>query len=140
METSLVKMANNILWAMEDQHITMMVILDLSAAFDTVDHDILLKILETQFGVTDTALRWFNNYLRPQSFKVCIRDEYSESQKLSFGVSQGSCSGANRFTCYCSLIDKEVPESVSINGFADDHSLQKTVKARNKQQEATTKQ
>ena len=57
METSLVKMANDILWAMEDQHITMMVILDLSAAFDMVDHNILLKILENQFGVTDTALR-----------------------------------------------------------------------------------
>ena len=103
----------------------MMVILDLSAAFDMVDHDILLKILENQFGVTDTALRWFNNYLRPRSFKVCIGDEYSESQKLSFGVPQGSCSEVNIFTCYCSLINKEVPESVSINGFADDHSLQK---------------
>ena len=56
-ETSLVKRANDILWAMEEQHITMMVILDLSAAFDMVDHRILLKILENQFGVTDTALR-----------------------------------------------------------------------------------
>ena len=55
-ETSLLKMTNNILWAMEEQHITMMVILDLSAAFDMVDHSILLKILENQFGVTDTAL------------------------------------------------------------------------------------
>ena len=45
-------MTNDILWAMEDQCITMMVILDLSAAFDMVDHDILLKILESQFGVT----------------------------------------------------------------------------------------
>ena len=122
-ETSLVKMANDILWAMEEQHITMMVILDLSVAFDTVDHSILLKILENQFGVTETALRWFNNYLRPRSFKVCIGDEYSESQKLNFGVPQGLCSGANIFICYCSLINKEVPESISINGFADDHSL-----------------
>ena len=56
---------------MEEQHITMMVILDLSVAFDMVDHGILLKILENQFGVTDTALRWFNNYLRPRSFKEC---------------------------------------------------------------------
>ena len=45
------------------QHITMMVILDLSVTFDMVDHGILLKILENQFGVTGTALRWFNNYL-----------------------------------------------------------------------------
>ena len=45
-ETSLVRIANDILWAMKEQHITMMVILDLSVAFDMVDHDILLKILE----------------------------------------------------------------------------------------------
>ena len=49
---------------MKDQHITMMVILDLSVASDMVDHYILLKILENQFGVTETALRWLNNYLR----------------------------------------------------------------------------
>ena len=54
--TSLARMINDILWAMEEQHITMMVTLDLSAAFDTVDHNILLKIIENQFGVTDTAL------------------------------------------------------------------------------------
>ena len=116
-ETSLVKMINDILRAMEEQHITMMVILDLSVAFDTVDHDILLKILENQFGVTDTALRWFNNYLRPRSFKVCIGDEYSESHKLSFGLPQRLCSGVNIFICYCLLINTEVPESININGF-----------------------
>ena len=116
-------MTNDIIWAMEEQHITMMVILDLSTAFDMVDHNILLKILENQFGVTDTALKWFDSYLRPRSFKIHIGEEYSESQKLTFGVPRGSCSGANIFTCYCSLINKEVPKLVSINGFADDHSL-----------------
>ena len=50
-------MANVILWPMEEQYITMMVILDLSVAFDMVDHNILLKIPENQFGVTDTTLR-----------------------------------------------------------------------------------
>ena len=137
-ETCLIRMTNDILWAMEEQHITIMVILDLSAAFDMVDHNILLKILENQFGVTDTALKWFNSYLRPRSFKVCIGDAYSESQKLSFGVPQGSCSRANIFTCYCFLINKEVPELVSINSFADDHSLWKTFKAGDKEQETTT--
>ena len=53
-ETSLAVMTSDILWAMEEQHITMMVILDLSAAFDMVDHNILLKILENQFGI-DTS-------------------------------------------------------------------------------------
>ena len=60
-ETSLARMTNDILWAMAEQHITMM---DLSAAFDMVDHNILPKILENQFGVTDTGLKWFNSYPR----------------------------------------------------------------------------
>ena len=71
------------------------------------------------------------NYLRPRSFKVCKGDEYSEPHKLSYGVPQGSCSGANIFTCYCSLINTEVPESININVFADDHSLRKTFQTGN---------
>ena len=63
------------------------------------------------------------NYLRPRLFKVCIGNEYSEPNKLSYGVTQGLCNGANIFTCYCSLINTEVPEFININGFADDHSL-----------------
>ena len=54
-QKSLVRMTIDILWAMEEQLITMMVILDLSAAFDMVDHNILLRIWENQVGVTGTA-------------------------------------------------------------------------------------
>ena len=122
-ETSFARMTNDILWAMEEQHITVMVILDLSVAFDTVNHNILLKILESQFRATDTALKWFDSYFRPRSFKVHIGDEFSEFNQLSFSVLQGSCCGANIFTCYCAIINKVVPDLASINGFADDHSL-----------------
>ena len=54
-ETSLVKLVNDILWAMEKQLVTVVVILDLSAAFDTVNHDLLLEVLENRFGVAGTA-------------------------------------------------------------------------------------
>ena len=50
METSLIRLTNDILWSMERQHITSLAILDLSAAFDTIDHDIPLHILEQKFG------------------------------------------------------------------------------------------
>ena len=63
METSLIKMCNDILWSMEKQEITMVIILNLSAAFDMVDHNILLNILHNHYGITDKALQWFNNYL-----------------------------------------------------------------------------
>ena len=58
-------MTNDILWGFENQNITSIVILDLSAAFDTVDHDILLTILQDHFGFQGTALKWFENDLGP---------------------------------------------------------------------------
>ena len=62
-ETSLIRMCNDILWSMEKQQIIMMVIFDLSAAFDMVDHNILLDILQDHYRVTDNALPWFETYL-----------------------------------------------------------------------------
>ena len=57
-ETSLLKMTNDILWGMEHQSITAVAILDLSAAFDTVDHELLLDIPSQQFGITDSTIKW----------------------------------------------------------------------------------
>ena len=62
-KTALVKMMDDILWAMENQPIMAVVAIDLSAAFDTVDHDILLSVLSRKFGIQDTALRWVDSYL-----------------------------------------------------------------------------
>ena len=99
----------------------MVVILVLSAAFDTVDHDILLTILNKQFGICGKALEWLNSYLRPRFYKVRIGKDYSHHQQLHFSVPQGSCSGANLFTCYCSLIDQVVPKDIIFSGFSDDN-------------------
>ena len=64
-ETSILNVSNNLLWGMERQAITSLVALDLSAAFDTVDHDILLSILSNKYGIKGKTLKWFNQYLRP---------------------------------------------------------------------------
>ena len=48
---------------MEQRQIMTVVLLDLSAAFNTIDHDILLSILNKQFGICGKALEWFNSYL-----------------------------------------------------------------------------
>ena len=114
---------------MEKQNATSVVLLDLSAAFDTVDHDLLLRILESKLGITDEALKWHDSYLRPRGMKVCINGHYSSEKALSFSVPQGSCSGANIFTAYCSPIQEIVPQTVDINGYADDHLLRKAYKA-----------
>ena len=79
-ETSLLKLTNDILWGMEKQQVTSMIILDLSAAFDTVDHELLLKVLKHKFGVTDMDLEWYKNYLILRKFKVSINGTYSKEK------------------------------------------------------------
>ena len=56
METSLIKLVSDILWAMERQEVTALTTLDLSVAFDTVNHEILIEVLEHKLGITNTAL------------------------------------------------------------------------------------
>ena len=58
-KTSLLMLTNDILWSMDNQQVTSMVILDLSTAFDTVDHQLLLKVLSHKFRIAGTALEWY---------------------------------------------------------------------------------
>ena len=76
-ETAIIKLVNDILWAMEDQLVTAVMALDLSVAFDMVDHEILLSVLKHNFGLENTVLNWFDSYLHPRSCKVSIGKEYS---------------------------------------------------------------
>ena len=63
MEIALLKIQNDILTAMDNQKITLLVLLDLSAAFDTIDQQVLLNRLYVTYGITGTALKWFHSYL-----------------------------------------------------------------------------
>ena len=76
-ETSSLKLTNDILWSMEDQNIRAVLALDLSAAFDTVDHDILLQVLKNQYGIDGKALDWYDSYLHPRSFMVQVKGSKS---------------------------------------------------------------
>ena len=71
---------------MNKQHITLLVLLDLSAAFDTVDHGVLLGNLEKKFGICGDALAWFRSYLTDRSQRIVIKDAKSASFDLKFGV------------------------------------------------------
>jgi len=70
--------------------ISVLVLLDLSAAFDTIDHDILLQRLEQSIGISGTALSWFRSYLSGQSQFVFVNDEASMTTNVNHGVPQGS--------------------------------------------------
>ena len=63
-ETALVKLQNDILRSIEKQRTTSIIAIDLSAAFDTVDHNILLDVLNNKFGISHTALKWCQEALR----------------------------------------------------------------------------
>ena len=122
-ETAIIRLVNDILWTMENQNVTAVMALDLSVAFDTVNHKILSSIPEHNFGLEDTVLNWFNSYLNHRSCKVNMGKEYSSSQNLPFSVPQGSCAGAQLFNLYCSSIQDIVNPPLTLHGFADDHTV-----------------
>ena len=64
----MIKIVNNIVWAMKHKNIIILVIIDLSAAFDNVDHKVLLEVLHKCFGVEARALDWFQSYLSSRFF------------------------------------------------------------------------
>ena len=129
-ETSLVKLTNDILWSMEEQNITAVLALDLSAAFDMVDHDILLQVLKNQYGIDKKALNWYDSYLRPRSCMVQVKGSTSTLQPLEFSVPQGSCGGPVLYSAYASTLRLVVSPHLNLNGFADDHSINISFKAK----------
>ena len=128
-ETAITRLVNDILWAMENQNVAALSAIDLSAAFDTVDHNILLEVLKVKFGISGTALDWFNNYLRPRYCKVNVGCEYSSPKELYFSVPQGSCAGPVLYLVYASTMREIVPTSISLYGYADDHALMNCFKS-----------
>ena len=74
-ETALVKLTSDILNAMEYQRATALVVLNLSAAFITVDHDILLEVLNHRIGIDGSALDWYNSYLQGRTMTVYCNDK-----------------------------------------------------------------
>ena len=124
-ETALAKILDDVLHNMEQQKVTVMIFMELSAAFDTVDHGILHDVLEQTFCIKGTCLDWLDSYLQPRSFCVAIGEEYSEEQSLTFSVPQGSCMGLTLYTLYASTLSTVIPEGIDIHGYADDHALKK---------------
>ena len=107
-ESALLKVKNDILLNMEAQKVTLLVLLDLSAAFDTVRHDTLLYRLKLRFGVDGKALEWFASYLADRTQRVTVNDGLSHTFPLRQGVPQGSCLGSLLFTVYTSkLFDRQ---------------------------------
>ena len=123
-ETLLLKVQNDIMVSLDKQQATMLVLLDLSAAFDTIDHNILLKRLKLRYGIGGTALNWFRDYLHKRSQSVVIKDTESKSRVLSCGVPQGSKLGPILFNAYIApLSDIAKRHGITDQKYADDEQL-----------------
>ena len=125
-ETALLRIVNDLLTAMDNNKICILTLLDLSAAFDTIDHQILLTRLQHSFGISGLALSWFSSYLSNRTHAVTINSLQSEHTTLHYGVPQGSVLGPVLFILYTQpLFNLVSKHAVSHHAFADDNQLYK---------------
>ena len=120
---------------MEEQNITTVLGLNLSAAFDMVDHDILLQLLKNQYGIDGKALNWYYSYLCPRSCMEQVKGSTSTLQPLEFSVPQGSCGGPVLYSAYASTLRLVISPPLNLNGFAEDHSINISFKAKDQNHE-----
>ena len=125
-ETVLLRIVNDILSALDNDSISVLLLLDLSAAFDTLDHQILSR-LNSVFGIQSTAPQWFHSYLSDRYQSISVNNSSSSPSQLMYGVPQGSLLGPILFVLYTTpLSDIIANHSVNHQLFADDTQLQKS--------------
>ncbi len=125
-ETLLLKIVNNLLLSCDNNMPSVVLLLDLSAAFDTVDHIKLLNILYSEIGLRGKAYNWCKSFLTDRTFRIKIGNSYSLVELLLYGVPQGSVLGPRFFNLYIRPLYKFLePTKFDIDGFADDNQLVK---------------
>ena len=120
-ETALLKIHNDIICNMDNGKVTALTLLDLSAAFDTIDHATLIERLHGHFGISGAVLQWFQSYISNRQQRVHIDGSLSCPHDLHFGVPQGSVLGPFLFCLYTMSISKIITtHDVSHHMYADD--------------------
>jgi hypothetical protein len=124
------KILDDLYRIVDDRRSAVLIGLDLSAAFDTIEHDILIDRLMTVFGVSGMALRWIETYLTDREQYVSVGGERSATTRCVYGVPQGSVLGPFLFSVYVSPIaDVITSHGVQFHQYADDTQLYVAVKS-----------
>ena len=124
-ESVLLSIKNDVHLAFAKGEATAIVLLDQSAAFDTIDHDTLLDSLSSWFGVSGVVLDWFKSYLSDRVQCIKIGSILSDAKKLLYGVPQGSVLGPILFSLYTTPLSKVIQNhpGISFQFYADDTQL-----------------
>lgn len=131
-ESALLKVFNDINTAIDNQHECVLVLLDLSAAFDTIDHKILINQLENKYGISGLALEWLKSYLQERLQRVVVNGTYSDPKCNSFSVPQGSVLGPLLFSLYYGPLEDVIrAHGIDAMMYADNSQLYIIIKRSN---------
>lgn len=129
-ETALLKILDDLYRVVDGKRAAVLIGLDLSAAFDTIDHDILIERLRSVFGFSELALAWVKSYLCSRTQFVKIGNEQSPTTSVDIGVPQGSVLGPFLFSVYVSPISDIITSfGIQYHQYADDTQLYAAVRS-----------
>ncbi len=121
-ETALIKIINDIRFNSDSGKISVLVLLDLNAVFDTVNHNILLERLENLVGLSGMVLKWFRSYLEGRGYYVSIGEHKSKRTSMICGVPQGSIIAPLLFCLYM-LPLSQIMNQIAYHSYADDTQI-----------------
>ena len=132
-ESALLNIHNNILLNMAKRSVTALTLLDLSTAFDIIDHTILLDRLNVYYGISELALGWFKSYMSVRTHLVKVGSTLSHPAALQYGVPQGSVLGPILFSLCTNPMSSIIHSHNSINYhfYTDDTQLYITLSPEN---------
>ena len=123
-ETAVLKIVSDLLLACDRGQVSLLALLDLSAAFDTVDHSILIDRLQSAFGIRGPVIEWIHSFVTSRMQSVSFAGEKSTWSAIMCGVPQGSVLGPILFLLYCADVTYIAHRhGVHAHSYADDTQL-----------------